>query len=113
MDNFNQLTPAEAERLAILAEECGECIQAIGKILRHGYESKHPDGGPTNRESLERECGDVWYAMTILTSSRDLDLVQIIEHSLKKEVSISKYLHHTKTSTVEGLLHSLKNKTDD
>lgn len=24
MDHFNQLTPAEAERLAMLAEECGE-----------------------------------------------------------------------------------------
>lgn len=53
--HFNQLTPAEAERLALLAEECGEVIQAIGKILRHGYESRHPDGGPTNREALERE----------------------------------------------------------
>ena len=37
MNNFNQLTPAETERLAILAEECGEVIQAVGKILRHGY----------------------------------------------------------------------------
>ena len=35
-DHFNNLTPGEAERLAILAEECGEVIQIIGKILRHG-----------------------------------------------------------------------------
>jgi hypothetical protein len=37
--SFNQLTDAEAERLALLAEECGEVVQVIGKILRHGYES--------------------------------------------------------------------------
>ena len=42
MDHFNKLTPAEAERLAMLAEECGEVIQIVGKILRHGYDSYHP-----------------------------------------------------------------------
>ena len=34
---FNELSPAEVERLAILAEEMGEAIQVIGKVLRHGY----------------------------------------------------------------------------
>lgn len=57
--HFNNLTPAEAERLAMLAEECGEVIQIIGKILRHGYDSRHPDGGMTNRELLQREVCDV------------------------------------------------------
>ena len=42
MKHFNQLTPAEAERLALLLEELGEAQQAIGKILRHGYASTHP-----------------------------------------------------------------------
>jgi hypothetical protein len=46
------LNPAQAERLAILAEECGEIVQVIGKILRHGFESTHPEGGPTNRQLL-------------------------------------------------------------
>ena len=58
-DNFNGLSPAEAERLAILAEEMGETIQEIGKILRHGYESRWPDDAPTNREKLEVELGDI------------------------------------------------------
>lgn len=53
---FNRLTPAEAERLALLAEECGEAIQAIGKILRHGYESNHPEFTETNRTQLPDEC---------------------------------------------------------
>lgn len=45
-EHFNGLTPAEAERLAMLSEECGEVIQIIGKILRHGYDSYHPDDQP-------------------------------------------------------------------
>jgi hypothetical protein len=32
----NELSDAEVERLAILAEEMGEAQQCIGKILRHG-----------------------------------------------------------------------------
>ncbi len=60
MTHFNQLTPAEAERLAMLAEECGEVIQVIGKILRHGYESYHPANPRlTNRDLLAKELRDV------------------------------------------------------
>lgn len=56
----NNLTPAEAERLAVLAEECGEVIQVIGKILRHGYESHHPDTPDvSNRTLLNREVLDM------------------------------------------------------
>lgn len=60
MEHFNGLTPAQAERLAMLAEECGEVIQVIGKILRHGYDSYHPDRPHiTNRELLQRELTDL------------------------------------------------------
>lgn len=53
---FNGLTPAEAERLAILAEECAEVIVEVNKILRHGYESWHPDEpSQTNRQRLRKE----------------------------------------------------------
>ena len=56
----NNLTPAEAERLAMLAEECAEVIQVIGKILRHGYESHHPETtGVTNRDLLNAEINDI------------------------------------------------------
>lgn len=54
------LSEAEAERLAMLAEECAEVIQIVGKILRHGYESFHPNNpSVTNRELLDDELGDV------------------------------------------------------
>ena len=60
MEHFNKLTPAEAERLAMLAEECGEVVQIVGKILRHGYDSQHPDGNTAalDRYLAERERHD-------------------------------------------------------
>lgn len=75
MISFNRLTSAEAERLAILAEECGEVVQAIGKILRHGYASCHPDQNNSdrdNRADLEKECGDVRCAISALCDAGDI-----------------------------------------
>ena len=69
--HFNSLTPAEAERLAMLAEECAEVIQIVGKILRHGYESRHPDGGPNNRSILEREITDLMAVSSAMVNCAD------------------------------------------
>jgi hypothetical protein len=53
------MTPEEAERLEMLAEEAAEVIFIIMKTLRHGYESFHPDNPEiTNRQMLEEEIGD-------------------------------------------------------
>ena len=66
-DHFNGLTPAQAERLAMLAEECGEVIQIVGKILRHGYDSRHPsDHTITNRGLLGRELTDLYAVASVL-----------------------------------------------
>lgn len=92
--NFNDLTAAEMERLVLLAEEMGEAIQAIGKILRHGYESTHPDGGLSNREALEQECGDVQYAIQMLCASGDLNTQEICDRINIKAESVKEYLHH-------------------
>ena len=61
----HDVTPAQLERLAILMEECGEIQQAIGKVLRHGWEGRY-DNGVTNREQLEIEIGDVRVAIRML-----------------------------------------------
>lgn len=55
------MTEAEKERLAMLAEECAEVIQVVGKILRHGYESYHPNDPQrvTNRDLLINELRDI------------------------------------------------------
>ena len=97
MTSFNELSPAQAERLAKLAEECGEVVQAVGKILRHGYESAHPDGrGPTNRENLESEIADVLREMDCMVGTRDINAAEI--HSQRcspyREQRRNKYMHH-------------------
>lgn len=96
MDHFNGLTPAQAERLALLAEELGESVQAIGKILRHGYESRNPflKNGPTNRESLEKELADVYVAARMLFDAGDLSRLSCASHEEIKTDQLKLFLHH-------------------
>ncbi len=91
---FNRLTPAESERLALLVEECGEVLQMIGKVTRHGYESRHPNGGDTNRQALEKECGDVRHAMIRLCESGDLSKQEIHDAADRKSRTCRVFLHH-------------------
>ena len=92
----NELTDAEIERLAILSEELGEAQQCIGKILRHGYESYNPvvDTGMTNRRELERECGDIYEAISMLCHARDISDAAVNRRQAEKHVSIRRWLHH-------------------
>jgi NTP pyrophosphatase (non-canonical NTP hydrolase) len=94
MEHFNGLTPAEAERLALLSEECAEVIQAVAKILRHGYDSYHPITKIGNREALERECGDVRHAMIRLCAAGDLEKEAIHKRADQKADTVAPYLHH-------------------
>jgi NTP pyrophosphatase (non-canonical NTP hydrolase) len=101
--HFNGLTEAEAERLALLSEECAEVIQAIAKIQRHGYESHNPtiavpdDERPeTNRMRLEKELGDVICAMRKLRHAGDVSESQIDEYADEKARKVRRWLHHTK-----------------
>lgn len=90
----NKLTPAEAERLAMLAEECGEVIQIVGKILRHGYESRHPDGGPSNRLLLTKELGDIQCVVGAMDAEDDIQTGDIRYWASKKQERIDRYTHH-------------------
>lgn len=104
MKFFNELSPAELERLSLLMEEMGEAIQIIGKIQRHGYESKHPDNmdGPTNRQFLEKELGDVLAAMALMCRF-DISFSIIETHKLEKLKNVAKYLHHQPKDTIKEL----------
>lgn len=54
------LSPAQRERLAMLIEEAGEVIQIGCKILRHGYDSYHPNNpSVSNRNLLDEELTDL------------------------------------------------------
>lgn len=98
MGNFNKLTPAETERLACLAEECGEVIQAVGKILRHGYADYSPYN-PThtdNRKMLEKELGDLSYWMTEMCNRGDVSKESIHHNADLKSQKVKQWLHHQK-----------------
>lgn len=93
-DNFNELTASETERLSILAEELGEAVQAVGKILRHGYKSKSPFELFNNRQNLEKELSHVIFAMEMLNKSGDINEKHVEEHLNKKAESAKRWLHH-------------------
>lgn len=103
-EHFNGLSPAEAERLAMLAEECGEVIQAVGKVLRHGYESFHPDdlelskgrmvpksGAESNRDKLTRELSDLVGVMFFMEG--DVALIDATAYEKAIEGKLQ-YTHH-------------------
>ena len=97
--HYNELTPGEAERLAILAEECGEIVRAVGKILRHGYESYHP-GTPDhegNRRELEKEIGDLSGIVSMMVRAGDIDGDVISKQAGLKHARIMQYAHHQET----------------
>lgn len=99
-EHFNGLTPAEAERLAILAEEAGEIVQAVGKILRHGYTSYNPDGdrNVSNREALEREIGDMSAIVHRMAGAGDIRAMSVDTWRGRKLARLTdpaqQYLHH-------------------
>lgn len=91
----HNLTEAERERLAVLSEELGEAQQVIGKILRHGYESKHPFivDSDTNRASLSKELGDIGAAMTLMIHAGDVFPGKISYRIKDKLAKIRRWLH--------------------
>lgn len=94
--HYNELSPAQVERLALLAEEMGEALQVVGKILRHGLNSSNPliENAPKNFELLEKELGDVTCAISMLCDGGDIDLETMRRHRLAKHKNVQQWLHH-------------------
>lgn len=92
----NNLVEAELERLVILAEECSEVQQIVCKIIRHGFESHNPhdDNRTTNRELLEKELGDLLYAIDLLFNNRDVNDLTVSGHEISAPIRKKPYLHH-------------------
>lgn len=92
------LTPQQIELLAMLAEEAGEIIQEVGKILRHGYDSYHPNdtSQQPNRITLVREIIDLMAVVMLMED--DLEGCLDTPGSLLDEAIIRKlkYTHHQK-----------------
>lgn len=93
---FNKLTDSQAERLALLSEEFGEAQQAIGKILRHGYDCYNPNDPVQipNRKRLEWELGDITAALQLLAKAGDISKSDIEACAKQKLLRVKAYLHH-------------------
>jgi NTP pyrophosphatase (non-canonical NTP hydrolase) len=63
----------EHEIMSIFQEESAEVIQAISKIFRFGYDSKHPDSNQTNREHLAEEIGDLIAMVQLAIENKIVD----------------------------------------
>lgn len=95
-DNFNGLTPAETERLALLVEECAEVQQIAMKILRHGFESSNPEveRASSNRDHLAEELGHLRLAVQLLKIAGDVSIDDMEKSYRRKDRLIGRWLHH-------------------
>lgn len=81
----------QAERMAILLEESGEVVQAIGKIQRHGWNATRRSLGAIhvydNRKQLEEEIGNLYAIIDRMVNAGDIDRDHInaaaMEHNEK------------------------------
>lgn len=85
------------EVFCIAQEECAEVTQAISKIFRFGFDSKHPVSGKTNQSSLEEEVGDLLAMVDIMMEKC------IISDSAVNAARIAKREKLKTWSTIEGL----------
>lgn len=101
----NGLTPAQAERLAILAEECAEVVQKVGKILRHGLDAYNPYDPQRvpNIQLLEEEMGEVQYILELMASQGDLNGENMVLGMYKKAHNIDQFTHHQPISALDGI----------
>ncbi len=92
------MTEAEKERLVMLAEECAEVIQVVGKILRHGYESYHPNDPRrvTNRDLLINELRDIEGVMFGMSLNGDIKPPRIGSDPGKVWEKKLRWTHHQK-----------------
>lgn len=91
--SLSEMDEAQIEGLAILAEEAGEVVQVIGKILRHGLYSTNPDTGIQNIEYLEKELADLLLASKLVVKF-DLDPILVEENKKNKLQKLKRYVHH-------------------
>jgi len=94
------MTDAERERLYMLAEEAAEIIQITNKILRHGYDSYHPDDPlrTINSELLQNEINDLLSIVDRMNLYNDIDVEfggsPLLDEIWKKKLKYTWFQHH-------------------
>jgi NTP pyrophosphatase (non-canonical NTP hydrolase) len=75
----------DKEVLLIALEECAEVTQAISKVFRFGFDSKHPKEIQTNKERLEEEIGDL-LCMIELMAERQLIEAEAVDRAIENKL---------------------------
>lgn len=106
MGIVNRIGEAEQERLGLFTEEMGESQLEIGKILRHGIDSSHPDDPDlSNAERLELEAGHVLASIDLLVACGTLSREGLARSRRAKLEKLRSWLHcGTNLDAVEELL---------
>jgi hypothetical protein len=104
----NRIGEPEQERLGLLTEEAGEVQLEIGKILRHGIDSFHPDQPDmSNADRLELEAGHVLAALDLLVACGTLSREGLERSRRAKLQKLRSWLHcGTNLDAVEELLQA-------
>jgi NTP pyrophosphatase (non-canonical NTP hydrolase) len=89
------MNSVESEIMDIAQEECAEVIQAISKVRRFGWLSKHPSSQQTNRQHLEEEIGDLMCMVDLMREQGMIDWAEVIEHSDNKREKLKKWSNIT------------------
>jgi hypothetical protein len=102
----NRISEAEQERVGLCSEEMGEAQVEIGKILRHGIDSYHPDDPDlSNAQRLELEAGHVLAAIDLLVAAGTLSREGLERSRRAKLEKLRSWLHcGTNLDCVEELL---------
>ncbi len=109
------LNDAQLERLAVLSEELGEIIQVIGKITRHGYESRYPiddEEAVRNRVALMVEIGDLLAVLSIMDHCGDIHGDVVAKCTNAKLQRIKKWLHEPDNKIAVDLINDRTNNYD-
>lgn len=93
---------AEIERLALINGYAAEVQNLISKILRHGFESWHPDDAEqtTNRTLLLKELADLSFAINLAGSKGDFNLMKLNRLMREKKKAVQKYLYYNDVKDV-------------
>ena len=80
--------------MALIIEEAGEVLQAIGKIQRFGLFNRHPAAGSSsNLTELQKECLDLRTVLDIFFEMTGIPEREILEHKVKKIEKIDRWAH--------------------
>jgi len=99
MNNNHHLTPAQIELLALLSEQFGGAVQAVGEVLRHGYDKSDPakSNGATSGSRLETALGNVRATMIMLCESENVSKERIHFMADYKSQQVKKHLRYQKS----------------